>query len=359
MIDRPYAVKGEIKAYKIRDLGAIAESGAFTWLRNADNTKVLAAVMDLKKAPNGASSNRVYGIVSNYGGTVKVDGVPYTKFTVDANDEQHTLYMKANAAGMAEGSIVTFEPVSDNIYANTVAKAAGATNTLSPTGNYVDVLSGGLFVKENNESDNTLTVTDALAGYKADGITVTTKPSQVASYKAAGTAHTYVVNSDTKFYFVNQDKDNGVASGSVEEFDQINGYANVMVMWENVNGTRFAKAVIAETSGKAHIVAPAQVSEVPTVAIVGGTNTSVTGTTTLVADGTATATLTATDATKPTNIKINVTGLSTSEATITVDGAEVDAATDIEITAGTYAVKVTVKETGKTSKTFSYTLTLS
>ena len=242
-----------MKAYKIRDLGAIESANAIV-AKDSDG-KVVAAVIDLKKSPVGAASSRVYGIVTADNGTVKVDGDQKNSYTVSSNGEEYTLYLTNDS--LKKGDLVSFEPANDNIYAGVDATKAedGTNNGHKIADGVANAVQG--WVKEHNEKDGTLAIWNGLTALDKNG-KPTTKPADVVSYKGKGES-TYAVNKDTKFYFVDQDNYKGVEADSLSSFDVIKGYSNVIVIYsiENEgkdNETVFADVVIFETSGNADIL---------------------------------------------------------------------------------------------------------
>ena len=216
---------GNFKAYDLRSLGDISNAA----LKDKDltvvddGTEIVAVYANLGFKPSGATTTTVYGIVSAYNGTVKVDGTAYRSYVVDANDEQHVVYTTV-LEGNAKGTLVELDLTNDNVYTSTELKV---------------VSDKGGYVAKYSERDNTVTV-GAKTVLNKDGKT----------YKIEGDTEVFAIGSDTKVYFVDQNDDKGVVS-TISEFDPISNTKNIIVIDENDDKT--ADVVIFEVSNKKDI----------------------------------------------------------------------------------------------------------
>lgn len=234
-----------VKAYKIRDLGAISAAPA---VKAEKNERVVAAVIDLTQNPVGSASTRVYGIVTAYNGFVKVDNDEKASYNVSVNGEDYTVYL-TSGNDLKSGDIVSFEPANDNIYANAAGDGTDGVNQVTKIAAGANTTVG--WVDEYDETDGTLAVFNGLR------VAATNPDGSPASYEGTD-SFTYAVNKDTKFYFVDQNDDKGVEAASVTEFDAIKGKKNVIVVWRNevATGTKFADVVIFETTNEKDILNP-------------------------------------------------------------------------------------------------------
>ena len=231
------------KAYPIRDLNDIDLDSGNQYTVVEKNGDVVAVFMALGGKPSGATSTTVYGIVSAYKGTEKVDGTVYNSFTVDVNDEQYQVYCKNEvlaASGDTEGTLVQMEVTADNIYSASELKTVD-DDFLTAKG---DLAAKG-YVTKYSEKDGTITVVDKL---KEVTDTNGNKTFEVAD---DATTTVYAFDKDTEFYYVDKDDNKGVM-GSVSEFDTIEGKMNVIVILDSDKVT--ATQVIFETSTKADIL---------------------------------------------------------------------------------------------------------
>lgn len=243
-----------IKAYKIRELNDIVEADAIVATNTAGN-RVVAAVIDLQNNPIGASSTRVYGIISEDKGTMKVNGVERASYTASVNGEDYTLYLTNDS--LLKGDIISFEPSNDNIYAGVNTAVKDGENRVTKIAASGDVAEG--WVRDFSEKDSTLDMWDAVQGLDKDGKPTSTK-DDIASYKGKGESTTYALTKDTKLYYVDQKNDTSVEAASITEFDPIKGLNNVIVVSHPKKDSKgeilyyIADVVIFETSGDAKII---------------------------------------------------------------------------------------------------------
>ena len=216
----------DYKAYDLCSLGDFTVK-ANTGLTVVTDKEVVAVYADLGKKPTGATTTTVYGIVSKNLGMVKVDGTPYTKYTVDVNDEQYTVYTNEV---LVKGDLVELDLTSDNIYTSSELKVVDDA--------FVTAESGVVgYVTKYSERDNTVTVNDAV-----------TKSGD--EYEASGDSTVFAIDKDTKVYFVDKDGKKGVV-GSIAEFDVLKGTKNIIVF---AASDKTADVILFETSNEKDIL---------------------------------------------------------------------------------------------------------
>ena len=224
----------KFEVYNIRDLDSL-EDISCTYVLNGDK-KVVAVFADLSKNAPGATDNTVYGIVTGYAGTTKQDGTSYYEYTVKNNEEEFTLLFTAKQEKFT-GKLVSFEPVSDNVYSaeDILIFAKPFTD-----GNY-DL--ADVYVKELNEGDKTLTFFDKIN--KVENSFEGDEYSQ----------RTCALDDDCTIVYVNaEDGDLGRDIG-VNGFDSVTGYKNAgIVTSTDARGNKVIVAIFVETSNKTNIL---------------------------------------------------------------------------------------------------------
>ena len=224
----------KFEVYNIRDLDSL-EDISCTYVLNGDK-KVVAVFADLSKNAPGATDSTVYGIVTGYAGTTKQDGTSYYEYTVKNNEEEFTLLFTAKQADFT-GKLVSFEPVSDNVYSaeDILVFAKPFTD-----GNY-DL--ADVYVKELNEGDKTLTFFDKIN--KVENSFEGDEYSQ----------RTCALDDDCTIVYVNaEDGDLGRDIG-VNGFDSVTGYKNAgIVTSTDARGNKVIVAIFVETSNKTNIL---------------------------------------------------------------------------------------------------------
>ena len=216
------------KAYDLRALGDITVEDDMDLTVVEDGDEVVAVYVDLGKKPAGATTTTVYGIISAYNGSVKVNGDAYKSYTVDVNDEQHTVY--SNVSGLAKGKIVELDLTSDNIYTRDELKLV-SPQTPDAIG----------YVSKYSDRDSTVTVGTTVTAETVNGST---------TYKVTGDTTVFAIDGNTKIYYVDQDNDKGVIS-SISEFDAISGTKNIIVFADDDN---VAETIIFEVSNEVDIL---------------------------------------------------------------------------------------------------------
>ena len=212
------------KVYNIRSLDTFTASNTTT-VTNSDG-KVVAVFADLGGTPAGATSTTIYGIVTGANGRVKIDDSYYYRYTVASNSETYTINIPGNTV-IATGDLVSFEPTSDNTYANS---------------DLTKVTSTAVYVKEYSESDGTLTyftaVTGSAGNYAGD----------------PATQSTLALDDDCAIIYVDADGDVAGSEVGVNGFDSVTGYKNAVVVTKNTSDGTVITAIFVETSNKCDIL---------------------------------------------------------------------------------------------------------
>ena len=220
---------GAYKAYNLRDLGNITVAKDTSYAVLVKNDRVVALFADNKQVPTGATSSAVYGIVTADKGTTKVDDVAKKWFTVGVNGEIYNVYLPTNSAlGLKKGDIVTFNPTSDDVYADKdVTKCTASNMTV-------------VYAEEYNTDDATLSV---FTGIQKNG----------EAYEGTG-RKVYAVADDVKIYYVDQDGDIASEAGTVPGFDTVAPVKNVALKVEAVDGVDTVKVMVVEVSGETAVI---------------------------------------------------------------------------------------------------------
>ncbi len=218
------------KVYNIRDLDSFTAARTNYVLDDSD--RVVAVFADLTGTPAGASSNTVYGIVTAYVGRVNIDDTRYYQYTVASNDETYTVNLNVNTR-IAKGDLVSFDPVSDEIYGNT---------------DVTPITSGAVYVKEYSETDGTLTFYTAKQGTAGDYEGV------------SSTQRTLALDDEAQIIYVNADGDAAGSDIGINPFDGVTGYKNAVIITDVVDGADVIQAIFVETSNECDILAANELS---------------------------------------------------------------------------------------------------
>ena len=224
------------KAYNLRSLSDInADTKDYKTVEK--DGKVVAAIVNLAATPSGATASALYGIVTADNGTVKNDDTPYTVYTLWTTDGEKTVNVKTGT--LTKGAIYKYEPTTDDYYDN----ASSFT-----------VQSTGVYLKDYNETDKTLSYYSAVQGKKADG-TDTSNADEIAYYVGSGDVTTKAVADDVKVLYVNQKDDKAGEEIGINAFDSITGYKNAIVIMKGENGTDALTigTIIIESSNETNI----------------------------------------------------------------------------------------------------------
>ena len=207
-------------AYNLRSLNDIKVPASKNYysVKNSDG-KVEVAVVELTGKPSGATSDTVYGIVSKDNGVVKVNDDYQKSYLVSNNKGDYKVYMPAGSTKLSKGAVVYFDQASDDIYAD----------------DDVNVITTGVFAKE---LDN-----DKVLSYY-------TSATKTANGYIGGGLVNVALEDDAQIVYVDKDGEKGGDDIGVNEFDKINGYANIAVV-TNTSGK--VDAIIVETSNEKDI----------------------------------------------------------------------------------------------------------
>ena len=224
--------------YKLRDMGKISGQAYVNAVRN-DNGQIKVGVAVMANKPTGASTDRVYGVVSSVIGSKKVGDDTYKAYTVATNDGSYDVYTNDT---FKKGYLVTFEPSSDNTYDNGDVKLLSAY-AASESQTYIEAAAKGY--------DTTNRILTYYLGTKDNGQGI------YEGYKTSACAggdvnkpNTYTADKDVKIFYVNQDDAKMADEIGINEFDSGKGYANIVF---TVDSDDLVQVIIVETSNKLSI----------------------------------------------------------------------------------------------------------
>ena len=221
---------GDIKVYKLRDLKTITAKGETKVNYVVDDSKVIAAYIELNARPTGSTADTVYGEVTAVNGTKKVDGDYYTEYTVVCNDAPHTIY---TTQSLNKKDLVSFDPTSDNIIDNGDVTVYGKDMKAT--------VAKAVYVKEYDEGE-TLTYYTKVAK-EGDDKVYTGKDADLV---------TDAVDDDIVVSYVNlDDTDKAGENIGVDEFSATTGYANAVVVYDTDGKT--IVAIFVETSDEVNL----------------------------------------------------------------------------------------------------------
>ena len=212
----------DIKVYKLRDLKTITAKDATKVNYVVDDSKVIAAYIELNARPTGSTADTVYGEVTSANGTKKVDGDYYSEYVVTCNDTPYTVYTNQS---LKKKQIVSFDPTSDKIY---------DANDIKVYGKEKDTVAKAVYVKEYDEGETLtyytkVTLNDKVyTGADADLVTQAVDDDVVVAY----------VDLD--------DTDKAGENIGVNEFSATTGFANAVVVYDTDGKT--IVAIFVETS---------------------------------------------------------------------------------------------------------------
>ena len=228
---------GDIKVYKLRDLKTIKapnkDDKTHTDVKTTvkyvvDDSKVIAAYIDLGSRPTGSAADTVYGEVTAVNGTKKVDGDYYSEYVVTCNDTPYTVYTNQS---LEKKQIVSFDPTSDKIYDANDIKVYGK--------DMKDTVAKAVYVKEYDEGETLTYYTKVTPGDKV--------------YTGADAdLVTQAVDDDVVVAYVNlDDTDKAGENIGVNEFSATTGYANAVVVYDTDGKT--IVAIFVETSDEVNM----------------------------------------------------------------------------------------------------------
>ena len=215
--DAPLFVKkgNDYYVYTIRNLNDVTAAGLAGKI--TDDGKVVAAFVSLTSTPSGASSDTVYGIVSEAKGTVKIDDTYYVEFAVDTFNKKgeaatKKVLIESTSSKLKKGDFVSFDIASNDIYQDgdidvwtDSARADGKTATAT-------------WVKEYDAKGEILTTWNSIGkvGSTYEGV--------------AGDITVSAFDDDAVIAYINADDDKGATDNGIPAFDGVKGYKNVLVV---------------------------------------------------------------------------------------------------------------------------------
>ena len=240
---------GDYKAYNIRDLGDVTVADGtknVAVVKDSSGDSVVAAFVDLKDTPNGATKNTVYGIVSAVNGTIKSGDTEYNSYTVSVAGEDMTVNIETSADGtddsLEKGKIYKFDPTTDDKYADSTKFTAVAD---------VDGYEIG-YTKSYNASDKLLTIWSSVKGVDKDGNDAT--GDDIVRYVGddESTNNTMIFDDDTTVYYVDTKADVSFDEGTVPSaFDPMADRKNVIVIGaKDKDGVFVIDTLIVEVGGE-------------------------------------------------------------------------------------------------------------
>ncbi len=230
----------EFKAYNIRNLKDI-DGASKSYIRVVDDSKVVAALINLGATPSGSTSDVVYGIVTEDVGYVKIDDTGYNQYKIWAGEE-YTVNIEDGASNdtLAEGTIYGFAPSADDLYDDntdfaSVSKSDLSSVTVDGSTYKADVV----WVDSYDESEQLLTYFESAGSQDSDGV-----------YPGA-TKVTKAVADDVVITYVDVDNDAagdevGVETGRWAQ----TGYADAIIIMDD-DGV--ITHIIVESSGEGNV----------------------------------------------------------------------------------------------------------
>ena len=220
---------GDFYVYTIRSLDSIDLTANDYMASLSDDGKVVAAYVTQATKPSGATTDRVYGIVSSENGTVKVDGDTYTSWTVqvdDNRDNDKTVLIAGDSNYLVKGYLVGFDVATDDVY----------------TTNDVDIYAKN--ADNNVKPDNVLA---AVKEYDEAGQIVTywTAKSDIGN---AAKVKVSAVDDDVQIIFVDSEDNIGVSAASYE-YDQVKNAKNAYIVYDQDTNTNKVVAMFFDVDG--------------------------------------------------------------------------------------------------------------
>lgn len=178
------------------------------------------------------TGGQVYGIVSSYNGTVKIDDDTYKQYVVDMNSETYTLNVPHNSDKLYTGALVSFEAVSDD--------------------RYVD---GDITVYDGSAFDSTHGLATWMKEYSASDKIITHYSNLSytdSAYYTGSDLKAYALDKDCAIVYVDIDEKRAGNEIGISQFDTVTGYRNVLLV-KNESTDQVA-AIFVETSGECDIL---------------------------------------------------------------------------------------------------------
>ena len=203
--------------YTIRDLKSFTSTSQSALI--TDDNKVVAAFATLDGTPSGASSDTVYGIVSEAKGTVKIDDTYYVEFAVDTFNKKgeaatKKVLIESTSSKLKKGDLVSFDIASNDIYQD--GDIDVWTNSATADGK----TASATWVKEYDAKGEILTTWNSIGkvGSTYEGV--------------AGDITVSAFDDDAVIAYINADDDKGATDNGIPAFDGVKGYKNVLVVTE-------------------------------------------------------------------------------------------------------------------------------
>lgn len=320
--------------YTIRDLKSFTSTSQSALI--TDDNKVVAAFATLDGTPSGASSDTVYGIVSEAKGTVKIDDTYYVEFAVDTFNKKgeaatKKVLIESTSSKLKKGDLVSFDIASNDIYQD--GDIDVWTNSATADGK----TASATWVKEYDAKGEILTTWNSIGkvGSTYEGV--------------AGDITVSAFDDDAVIAYIDADDDKGATDNGVPAFDGVKGYKNVLVVKD---GDKIV-GLFVDTDNNI-----LEASSVTTSTAL--TSMTVTGLTAPVKDAAPASSVTVTHATVAvtwdpavSNNKFAADTKYTAKVTVTADSGyyvkDTITASDITVTGGTVSnVKVAAKGTNVT-----------
>ena len=309
-----FVIKGDdYYVYNIRDLNDTVAQGDSAKIN--DGGKIVAALIERTDTPSGASSDTVYGIVSDAQSAVKVDGTYYTKFVVDTfdkdgNAESKDVLVEGTETTLAKGDLVSFEVRGSDTY------------------NDGDI-------KRYTDGNNNATAAWVME-YEGDILTVWNNiVKKGSSYEGKADDYTTLAfDDDAVIAFVDVANNKGAVDNGVPAFNDVTGYKNVMYVKD---GDKIV-GMFVDVKHNILEATSTTASEAATISVKGG---AISGKDGFSVEAVPAATLIAGD---------------TIEITVTHESANFDSSKQFELTLSN-SQTVEAEGTGDKSITFSYEVT--
>lgn len=214
---------GKYTASNMRSLGDFSSSKAVSVQYNKNSSgQITAAYMVLDKKPGGATSDTLYGIVTDFVGKRSVDDESYFQYNIYTGGDPDKRTVVNVDAKLSVGTVVSFDEASDGLY---VVKDF----TLMP-----DSLGTAVAVKSYNEGSQVLSYYTGTVGTAADG------------FEGTDDASSITVDDDVVIVYVDADGEDAGDDIGVNAFDGNTGYLNAII----VRDEGVVIAIIVETSGE-------------------------------------------------------------------------------------------------------------
>jgi len=230
------SASGDYKVYDIRTLKTITAKGALNvfYVKNSAG-RITVAFADLKAEPAGATSDRIYGMVTGSNGTVKVGDDECKQYKVWTADGEMLVNLKDGS--LTKGDYVTFEETNDGVYKSANFTAiSGSSVTIGSKSYPVE----SVYAKEYSTKDQILSYYEKTL-LSVDGKTYSGDESTLKS-KA--------IDKDAVIVYVDKNDNAKGDDIGISSFNTGTGFANVKYV---ANDEGVIVAIFVETSDKKDI----------------------------------------------------------------------------------------------------------